>query len=367
MIINTVLALALVLGLFFILIFFIYLKATVINGHRIARQLIKYNSIKLARYNNFKIKNPYQGDDRYYKAQLHTHTTCSDGKLTPEELIKEYQKRGFVFLAITDHDCITDIDIYKEKVRGQEMVLIKGEEMTWPKPVRPFGYHINRLFVGEKIKRKDLQTSIDETEQTGGVIIINHPGFLGSLGTQQWLPEKLLEVNNYSFLEVINHHTDTEVNLQYWHALLKKYGPDEPIWGMAGDDCHTIDEIGLNFIMVGVTEVSEEGLKNALKRGNFYLTQGPEVKFGIVDGAVYTRIINDKSQRNDNSCIEKNVYKVCFIDADFRVLSKTTINISSQQEARYRPDGSEGFIRIEVEERVTGQKAWSQPFWLIEN
>ena len=35
---------------------------------------------------------------------LHTHTTCSDGKLNPSELMNEARKYGIHYLAITDHN-----------------------------------------------------------------------------------------------------------------------------------------------------------------------------------------------------------------------------------------------------------------------
>ena len=38
------------------------------------------------------------------KGALHTHTTCSDGQLTPAELVAAYRELGFQFVAITDHD-----------------------------------------------------------------------------------------------------------------------------------------------------------------------------------------------------------------------------------------------------------------------
>jgi hypothetical protein len=38
------------------------------------------------------------------KGQLHIHTTCSDGSLTPQEIADIYARLGFDFLAFTDHD-----------------------------------------------------------------------------------------------------------------------------------------------------------------------------------------------------------------------------------------------------------------------
>ena len=43
---------------------------------------------------------------RFYKANLHTHSTISDGGLTPAELKEEYKARGYSILAITDHNAL---------------------------------------------------------------------------------------------------------------------------------------------------------------------------------------------------------------------------------------------------------------------
>ncbi len=40
---------------------------------------------------------------KFYKGNLHTHTTRSDGSSEPEETAKRYRQEGNSFLAITDH------------------------------------------------------------------------------------------------------------------------------------------------------------------------------------------------------------------------------------------------------------------------
>ena len=42
---------------------------------------------------------------KFYKANLHCHTTISDGKMTPEEVKEYYRERGYSVVAFTDH-CI---------------------------------------------------------------------------------------------------------------------------------------------------------------------------------------------------------------------------------------------------------------------
>ena len=45
----------------------------------------------------------YNTHNSWYKGNLHTHTTLSDGAVAPDESIKRYKNAGYDFLAITDH------------------------------------------------------------------------------------------------------------------------------------------------------------------------------------------------------------------------------------------------------------------------
>ena len=46
-------------------------------------------------------------------ADLHTHSTCSDGSMTPSELVRHAKKLGIKGLSITDHDTV---DSYQEAI-----------------------------------------------------------------------------------------------------------------------------------------------------------------------------------------------------------------------------------------------------------
>ena len=43
-------------------------------------------------------------EQKQFKANLHCHSTLSDGELTPEQLKEAYKSRGYDVLAITDHE-----------------------------------------------------------------------------------------------------------------------------------------------------------------------------------------------------------------------------------------------------------------------
>ncbi|HRF95867.1 MAG TPA: hypothetical protein PLZ51_11760, partial [Aggregatilineales bacterium] len=46
---------------------------------------------------------PFNKAGRFYKGNLHTHSTVSDGALSPEAVCDVYKKLGYDFLSLTDH------------------------------------------------------------------------------------------------------------------------------------------------------------------------------------------------------------------------------------------------------------------------
>lgn len=65
------------------------------------------------------------------KGALHTHTTKSDGKLTPDEVLRRYRDLGFDFIALTDHDFLLRPNSYADVPDEFEgMLVFKGVEKT---------------------------------------------------------------------------------------------------------------------------------------------------------------------------------------------------------------------------------------------
>lgn len=64
------------------------------------------------------------------KADLHVHTTHSDGLLTPEEVVRLAHERGLMAIAITDHDILSGISIAKQAGQMQHVEIIPGVEIS---------------------------------------------------------------------------------------------------------------------------------------------------------------------------------------------------------------------------------------------
>lgn len=63
-------------------------------------------------------------------ADLHTHTTASDGQYTPAELVKLAKERGIDVLAVTDHDTISGVSEAQCAGNALGLRVIRGVELS---------------------------------------------------------------------------------------------------------------------------------------------------------------------------------------------------------------------------------------------
>lgn len=61
---------------------------------------------------------------------LHLHTTASDGRLTPAELVARVAAAGLTVIAVTDHDTIGAVDETTALAAGHAIRVIPGVELT---------------------------------------------------------------------------------------------------------------------------------------------------------------------------------------------------------------------------------------------
>ncbi len=117
--------------------------------------------------------NPYAAVDwertGHYKANLHTHTTQSDGRMPPAEVIGHYQQRGYHILAITDHDrCTWPWQKFGADPARLGMVAVAGNELSRH-------HHTLSLFCTLATQTRNLEAAIAEVAEAGGVAVLAHP------------------------------------------------------------------------------------------------------------------------------------------------------------------------------------------------
>ena len=82
---------------------------------------------------------------------LQCHTTASDGRLTPAELVNLAIEKKLSAIAITDHDSVNGINEAIKAAKGKNIEIVPGVEISCDDP----GYvdtHILGLFVNHKNK-----------------------------------------------------------------------------------------------------------------------------------------------------------------------------------------------------------------------
>jgi predicted metal-dependent phosphoesterase TrpH len=81
------------------------------------------------------------------RADLHIHSTYSDGRLTPTELIERAASKGLEVLALTDHDCTDGIAEAQDAAqRYPRLLFIPGVELSTDAPqeeVHVLGYFLD--------------------------------------------------------------------------------------------------------------------------------------------------------------------------------------------------------------------------------
>ncbi|MBQ6020797.1 MAG: PHP domain-containing protein, partial [Clostridia bacterium] len=62
---------------------------------------------------------------KFYKANLHSHSTVSDGTLSPAQMKELYRQHGYSVLACTDHELM----VPHHDLTDEDFVMITGFEL----------------------------------------------------------------------------------------------------------------------------------------------------------------------------------------------------------------------------------------------
>ncbi len=278
---------------------------------------------------------PYAVAGRWYKGNLHTHTTLSDGRLSPEEVARVYEEKGYDFVALTDHNAFCDpIPVQ----RRTKVVLIPGFEFgDGPTP------HILCLGVRQTY-RGSYQDVLNATRALGGMAILCHPNWVRE---DLWPPDVMASLRYYAGIEIYNHViTRLEgraLATDDWDVLLTG---GYRVWGYANEDAHRPEDFGHCWNMVIAPSLSPEGLLYQLEKGHCYASTGLAFSdIGYYGGAVQVELTDD--------------VRIRFVGPGGQILDETT-----GRQARYLPRG-EAYIRVEAQDSA-GRWAWSQPFWRLD-
>ncbi|MBV9867671.1 MAG: CehA/McbA family metallohydrolase [Abitibacteriaceae bacterium] len=273
----------------------------------------------------------------WLRGNLHAHTNFTDGAFSPEEVIALYEKQGYDFLAISDHDKLVPPTEYQSLT---QMVLIPADEVTANGP------HLLGVQIKEVIEpATNRQQAVDAITTQGGFAILNHPNWRQEFN--HWPQELMQSLNGYGGIEIYNGVIEREpgssLALDRWDRLLSS---GRRVWGYAHDDFHAAIDLARGWNVVQAAERSVWAICNALRQGQFYASTGVEITQVQVAG-------------NSIAITAPDAQRIRFVGEWGK-----EILYANENYAHYEVTGAEGsYIRVEC--YGAGIKAaWTQPIYL---
>jgi len=243
-------------------------------------------------------------DKKYYKVNLHCHSTISDGKATLDELKKQYKAKGYGAVAFTDHFVMPDV----RSLTDDDFIAILGTELAVNEPnIERYDdgktYHINLIaktpdtnyswddYKPMEYSVEGINKTIAKAKENGFIVSYNHPHW-----SLQW-PSDYLGLNGLYGMEVNN----TDANLSYLGESLRDYlymcNTGKKLIPIAADDNHNrsgfegpfSDSFG-SWNMVACESLTYENIIAALENGEGYASTGVEIEeLYVEDGKIHVK------------------------------------------------------------------------------
>jgi PHP domain len=106
-------------------------------------------------------------------AEVHAHTTASDGMVEPEELVAAAAAAGIGVLCVTDHDTMAAVDRAVAAGPAHGVDVVRGEEVT---TAAPAGVHVVGLFLERPVRMgMSVEDTVDAIHDQGGLAVLAHP------------------------------------------------------------------------------------------------------------------------------------------------------------------------------------------------
>ncbi|HMO07922.1 MAG TPA: CehA/McbA family metallohydrolase [Paracoccaceae bacterium] len=224
---------------------------------------------------------------RFWKGNLHTHSTRSDGVLPPDEVCRRYREAGYDFLALTDHF----VGAYGYPIvdtvpfRTNAFTTLPGAELHSGTMANGELWHILAVGLPPDFAPSDSPDFAPRAGQETGPELAARAAAAGAfvaIAHPQWSGLTLADARSLAAaqaVEVYNHgclvDSDRPDGTAIADLLLAE---GRRLTLIATDDAHfaEADHFG-GWVMVKA-EANEPGaLLAALLAGHFYSSQGPEI------------------------------------------------------------------------------------------
>jgi hypothetical protein len=240
----------------------------------------------------------FSASGRFWRGNLHTHSTRSDGILAPDEVCRRYRAEGYDFLALTDHFIghygypVVDTTPF----RKDGFTTILGAELHSGTTSNGELWHILAVGLPPDFAPANTPGFVPIAGQETGPEIAARAVAAGAyvaIAHPQWSGLTIEDCRSLASIahavEIYNHGCATGCDRPDGFYMADQLLTEGHRLNMiATDDAHFSepDHFG-GWTMVKSETLEPTALLDALKRGDFYSSQGPELRdVRVEDGAL---------------------------------------------------------------------------------
>ena len=299
----------------------------------------------------------FDGPGRFWKGNLHTHSTRSDGALEPEAVCRAYRENGYDFLALTDHFAERfDWPIVDTRPhRTDDFTTLIGAELHSGANRQGDVWHILAVGLPLDFARNPMPDDQGAWPESGGAIArrARDAGAYVAIAHPHWsmLTEAdMEEIDAAHAVEVYNHGCDVECDrgygLSHWDTQL---AAGRRLSACATDDAHfhVADHFG-GWTMVWAEANEPDALLEALKAGRTYCSTGP----AFHDLRVEADTVHVRCSPVDHVIVQSPSYVTA---------AKLGHGMTDVTVPRERTEGA-AWVRVTLIDKA-GKRAWSNPVW----
>lgn len=300
---------------------------------------------------------PFSLPGRFWRGNLHTHSTLSDGALAPEKVVEAYKNAGYDFMMLSDHFIgnynwpIADT----RAMRSNRFTTILGSELH--APVTEVGELWHIVAAGlpldfEPAAPEETGVQIAARAAASGAFVgIAHPAW------SQLTIEDGRSLASAHAVEIYNHGCAVENDRgDGWYLLDQLLNEGHRLTAFATDDAHfwTPDHFG-GWVNVKAESLDPEALLEALKAGHYYSSQGPQIHELSIAGNELTLACSPVD----------TIVVLCgnsrTVARHGRAITEATLDLSKLDKGWLLNKPSK-WLRAAVIDH-SGRRAWTNPIW----
>ena len=324
-----------------------------------------------------------------YKTNLHTHSTMSDGGMTPAEIKEHYKANGYSVVAYTDHDVfITHNDLTDEDflaLNGVELEVNQpgkdvnpitkcGKTMHMcavaldPDKETPVCWHREKYIPLKSQPNKhlvkfdpdvpDYERSYSHEGVSDMMRICRENGFFVTYNHPTWSCEDYSDYIGYNNMHAMEMANFTCLNGGYPEHNERVYDDmlraGKRIFCTATDDGHGKGSMCGCYITVLADKLEYKTITDAIMAGQFYSSEAPEIKSIYIEDGKVTVVTSEAAEIRFTTGIRKSKR---FLAKDGVMLTEATYELPTDRDPYY--------FRVTVTDK-NGKFAYTNAFFTDE-